>query len=177
MSDRYTDVTAGPSGIGEWGHIKPDEAIACCREHFERERRVADEVLAALDAGDVTVHHQLGPYAMRNRRQVWPEPESERRRIMTATLDRKTFREAVYYRGKAQTVDEAGRLLHALHGGDVGPWHLCARPTCAVLEGLGGVIRAEHDAKVAELEETIADLHEYIGQLERKLESQKGKKK
>ena len=107
---------------------------------------------------------------------------------MTATLDRKTFREAVYYRGKAQTVDEAGRLLHALHGGDVGPWHLCAHPTCAVLQGLaeqGEAESVEYDTKINDLADAIDDLMSELDDLYRSIDGlrdelrniKKGKKK
>lgn len=74
MSDRYTEVrTASGHGLGMWGHVSHAEAVAQIREHYECERQAADEALAEIAAGKVTVYQQLGPYAARNRREVQPD--------------------------------------------------------------------------------------------------------
>lgn len=73
MSDKFTAVRIGTGGgLGIWGHTEPAAAIAETRLHYEREAADAIKALAAIDAGDVTVFHQYGPYAMRDRKQVWP---------------------------------------------------------------------------------------------------------
>lgn len=71
MSDKYTSVEVdGGGGLGLWGHIPADEAIAELRRHYEQERDAAERALLAIDAGAVSVWHQYGPYAARDRRRV-----------------------------------------------------------------------------------------------------------
>ena len=71
MSDKYTDVSLQHgSGLGLWGHVDPDEAIAETRRFAVAQRDEAVRMIEDIDAGKVEVHHQLGPWARRNRRKV-----------------------------------------------------------------------------------------------------------
>jgi hypothetical protein len=76
MSDKYTDASAYGAGgehlggIGEWGHVPYGETVRRMRKFYEGELRKAEAILAAIDRGDVKVWHQLGPWAMKNRREV-----------------------------------------------------------------------------------------------------------
>lgn len=77
-ADGYTEVIVkSGGGIGEWGHVDPQEAIDRARRHFLRQR---DEAMKALDDiadGEVSVFYQEGVWARRNRRQVWPKRVSD----------------------------------------------------------------------------------------------------
>lgn len=75
MSDAYTEVSTSAGGIGEWGHVEPQDAIAELRSHYEREARTAAAVLAEIDAGRVRVYHQYGPWTAAKRRCVFPADE------------------------------------------------------------------------------------------------------
>jgi hypothetical protein len=77
VSDKYTEVKLGRySGYGFWGHVDPQEAIARTRRLAEADLTEAQTAMAALDSGNVKVFHQLGPWAMKNRRQVYPVESS-----------------------------------------------------------------------------------------------------
>lgn len=71
MSDKFTEVTTPHGGLGEWGHVAPAEAIDRLRKHYEAEKATADSVLADIAAGRIAVYHQMGPWAMKNRRCVF----------------------------------------------------------------------------------------------------------
>ena len=73
MSDKFTEVeTASGGGLGLWGHVPPDEALAQFRAYCERSRAEAEQALADLDAGKVEVYHQMGPLACRDRHLAGP---------------------------------------------------------------------------------------------------------
>lgn len=78
MSDKITEVTTDHGGIQEYGYLEPEEAIARLRDYYEHQQENAAKVLASIDSGEVRVFHQLGPWAARNRRQVYPEAETKR---------------------------------------------------------------------------------------------------
>lgn len=76
MSDKFTEVRCVDEdgklfgGLGQWGYVPREEAIAEARQHAENQLREAQRALEAFDAGRVKVFHQLGPWAARNRREV-----------------------------------------------------------------------------------------------------------
>lgn len=73
MSDKYTEVVTPTMGLGEWGHVPYNEAVARLRAYCERQIDEAVLTLAAIGDGEVRVFHQYGPYAAKNRREVKPE--------------------------------------------------------------------------------------------------------
>lgn len=76
MSDKYTHVQTAKGSLGLWGHIPYEQAVAEIRKFYEGERQTAEEVLAELDADNVRVFHQYGPWAARNRREI-PRPDPQ----------------------------------------------------------------------------------------------------
>jgi hypothetical protein len=55
-----------------WGYRPHGEAVAESRKYWQYAYDEAAAALAAIDAGQVRVFHQLGPWAARNRREVNP---------------------------------------------------------------------------------------------------------
>jgi hypothetical protein len=73
MSEKYTSVEPGVSGCGGYGihgHADPSAALAEARRFYEWQREQAEQVLAAIDAGNVEVFHQRGVYAGHDRERV-----------------------------------------------------------------------------------------------------------
>jgi hypothetical protein len=71
MSDKYTEVVAGGRGLGLWGHVPPAEAVEQTRAFWENELLAIQRALGALDADEIRVWHQLGPYAAKGRKLVY----------------------------------------------------------------------------------------------------------
>lgn len=77
MSDKITVAATDYEGFQLRGYVDPQEAIEALRAHCLDQIEDASKAIEEIDAGNVRVYHQLGRYAARKQRQVWPEEGDE----------------------------------------------------------------------------------------------------
>ncbi len=70
MSDPFTEIVGPSAGMGDWGHLSRDIALALYQDYFTEQREEAEKALSDLEAGRVKVFHQYGPIAAKRRREV-----------------------------------------------------------------------------------------------------------
>lgn len=69
MSDRLTSIylpeLGRGNGLAEWGRLSPDQMIKSIRERAEREKKIAETILAA-NPDEFRIETYVGPCVMKN---------------------------------------------------------------------------------------------------------------